>query len=808
MQTWPMRWGARWIWAGPPAPAALFAHEAVPPKELWNRFVYLRRDFELTEVPATAPCRVTADSRFVLFVNGTEVGRGPARSTPERLAYETYDLAPYLHPGVNAVAAIVRYYGRPAPWWRPVSPNFELGRGSFVLEAPAIGLSTDASWRGRAAPYRQDSGTVTHGPPAEVVEGVASDDGWKLPGYDDSSWEPAYEIKAGLITPDQTVVPAEPYAAMVPSDIAAMTVVPVELHALGARAVLASDDPDPLVAYRADRAASLAGNAPAESAHRAEIYDAGFLTLATPWIEVEGEAGAVVDIYAGEDLLAGNRIEIAPRFYSLRYTLRGGGRERLDAFDAVGFRYLEVVTRGNAEVLAIGAVERRYPRSGDAFFECDDDRLNQIWEIGVRTLELCSTDAFLDCPGREQRAWVGDSYVHSLLTFVSNGDWRLVRRHLALCAESQRGDGLLNMAVGGDVEMLSFTIPDYSLHWIRAAARYLQHTGDTTTVRRWLPAAARIVDALELYRDEDGLLRGVPGWVFIDWAMVERGDVTAALDALYAAALDDYAWLLDTLDGDRFEAEKARSLRDRSRAAFEAYWDSERGVYVDTLSGDGRGRRVSQQTNAAAIIGGCAPAERWVRILDYVLDPARVVCTPHGGDVPRSESLRAQWLDPADYVSFDAEKNVVLAQPFFAHLLHQAVVKAGRADLIASLCLRWWDQIERGNTTFEEYWDAPPGTSSRCHAWSATPVYDLSTHVLGVKPLDVAYTKATIAPLFGALERLRGRVPTPHGFIELDLDRSGGSITVPEGVSAVVTFNDVDLSGGEYGSGTHTVKPR
>jgi hypothetical protein len=34
-----------------------------------------RRDFELGELPGDAPARVTADSRYVLFVNGTEVGQ-------------------------------------------------------------------------------------------------------------------------------------------------------------------------------------------------------------------------------------------------------------------------------------------------------------------------------------------------------------------------------------------------------------------------------------------------------------------------------------------------------------------------------------------------------------------------------------------------------------------------------------------------------------------------------------------------------------------------------------------------------------
>jgi alpha-L-rhamnosidase len=96
------------------------------------------------------------------------------------------------------------------------------------------------------------------------------------------------------------------------------------------------------------------------------------------------------------------------------------------------------------------------------------------------------------------------------------------------------------------------------------------------------------------------------------------------------------------------------------------------------------------------------------------------------------------------------------------------VVTAVRRDLIPALCLCWWDQIERGNSTFEEYWRAKPGTASRAHAWSATPTHDLITYVLGVRPLEAGYRRAALRPRFGALDRRGGRIPTPIGVIDVD----------------------------------------
>src|SRR4051812_21787653 len=94
-------WTGRWIWTAED-------HDAV----------VLRRSFELGTVPTRVPARLTADSRYLLHINGTEISRGPVRSLPERLAYHEVDLAPHLRPGPNVVAALVRFYREANRWWR------------------------------------------------------------------------------------------------------------------------------------------------------------------------------------------------------------------------------------------------------------------------------------------------------------------------------------------------------------------------------------------------------------------------------------------------------------------------------------------------------------------------------------------------------------------------------------------------------------------------------------------------------------------------------------------------------------------
>ena len=78
----------------PVVPSGGFA-AAIDPEARESNGLF-RKAFTLDRVPDRVPARITADSRYVLYVNGRELGRGPIRSQFRRLQYDMYDLAPYL----------------------------------------------------------------------------------------------------------------------------------------------------------------------------------------------------------------------------------------------------------------------------------------------------------------------------------------------------------------------------------------------------------------------------------------------------------------------------------------------------------------------------------------------------------------------------------------------------------------------------------------------------------------------------------------------------------------------------------------
>src|ERR1700752_1268039 len=89
--------------------AAWVTHPTAPLRE--PLVLHFRRTLDLPVVPSNYPVRVSADNRFILWVNGQRVGDGPARGDLIHWRYERFDLAPYLRTGQNLITATVWNFG-------------------------------------------------------------------------------------------------------------------------------------------------------------------------------------------------------------------------------------------------------------------------------------------------------------------------------------------------------------------------------------------------------------------------------------------------------------------------------------------------------------------------------------------------------------------------------------------------------------------------------------------------------------------------------------------------------------------------
>lgn len=821
-----IRWHGNWIWI----PEARIALDAMLPgmagpekrPEVHGLF---RKTFELAEVPQRVPARVTADSRYALFANGQEVYRGPVRCQPRRLHYDLLDLASYLKPGLNVLAVYVKYYGSPKAYWIPAVPNMTLGKtGVLVFEADlgdAGWLVSDHTWKARKCEAWQDwrtggEGMIGEGVPIEVFDARQYPLGWQEPGFDDGAWGAAQLVPAVHIGGfAHTQPPTDPYGPLYPRPIARLggeVKTPASVKVEYLQAQVDETILDPVRRVESTLGAQVtrtlpAGtfplqlDLPAAGAIRL-VVDMGGIVSGFVRFALQAPAGTILDLAYVEEPITGPSGMLGMHC-GTRYIARGVN-DRFQVFDSNGFRYAYVVIHGAAGSLTfedLAVQENLYPWQEGAGFACSDEELNRIFTAGIRTVQLNSHDAFLDCPTREQRAWVGDSVVHQMVHLATNLDWRLAQQYLVI-GNSPRSDGILPMSVVGEIEASgSYTIPDWSLHWVHAVHNLYRFKGEQEVIQSFMPTVERILRWYAPYQASSGLLKDVVEWNLVDWSSVSVEDTSSIINALWARGLKEFAEMSAWLQ-EQSSRRWAEGLYERVKAGFEVFWDPERGSYVDHVKQGVPQKEMSQLAGALAICAGLAPQERWLRIIDAITDPDRLVVRSWTGGVDGSYSMEKMMkqFQGIYEIDWDAGREVVLAEPFMSYTVHDAVALAGLAGRLPDLYRRWSQFLVDGYDTIGECW----GWGTHVHGWSCTPTRDMIFYTLGVTPAEAGYAAAHVAPRLGPLAWARGTVPTPHGLIAVHATAETVTVDSPVPVT-------LDLPGQEPRSlpaGRHQVPVR
>jgi hypothetical protein len=362
-----------------------------------------------------------------------------------------------------------------------------------------------------------------------------------------------------------------------------------------------------------------------------------------------------------------------------------------------------------------------------------------------------------------------------MVHLATNGDWRLAWHYLTL-ANSPRSDGILPMSVVGEIESSGgLTIPDWALHWVHGVYNCYRFKGDRELVQALLPTVDHVLRWYVPYQTSSGVLKDVVEWNLVDWSSVLVEDTSSILTAVWARGLREFAEMAAWLE-ERGSQRWAERLYERARAGFEVFWDEARGSYVDHLVAGKQRPEMSQLAGALAIVSGLAPESRWSRIVGVITDPERLVVRSWtGAEGDYSEEKMAKQFQGVYETDWDAEREIVLAEPFMSYVVHDAVALAGEADRLPGLYRRWSEFLKDGYDTIGECW----GWGTHVHGWSCTPTRDMIFHTLGVTPAEPGYTAVRVAPRLGPLSWARGKIPSPHGLISVEASRERLTIDSP-----------------------------
>ena len=456
------------------------------------RLVRFRQQLSLDEVPLSFRIRISADTKYRLYVNGHFVQYGPSKGDHHIWFYDEHDIAAYLQAGMNTVAVLILHY--PQDHQKGSHSMFR-----FDLPRLFIGGMDGNGWK-----YEIDRRMVFYAEeerfaPLKIHEQAVSEDHeWMRNSFDDTVWTDA-KICGTDDLPE----------VLRPENLVRRT---IPLMRLEQKKVFAFD-------RRVEKDSSYSFVIDAKEEMTAFISlsvnggkDSEIELLYSECYEYDSGKGKRTDSENGH--LCGYRDYVR---------VLSDGETVYEPFWFRTFRYIQITVHAKSDLIlkALSYAETGYPLQVKGSVKTSDESLKPVWDISLRTLKRCMQETYIDCPFYEQLQYVMDTRSQILYTYAISADDRLARKAIDDFSRAQRPDGLLNCSypdTGVNV------IPGFSLYYILMVHDHMMYFGDRQLVKKYLPVIHRILHFFESNLREDGILGNVGGvigskfWSFIDWA--------------------------------------------------------------------------------------------------------------------------------------------------------------------------------------------------------------------------------------------------------------------------------------------------
>ncbi len=753
------RWKAQWITSA----SAAERDEAV---------VHFRKTIELQTKPEKFVVDVSADNQFILYVNGMEAGRGPSRGDLAHWRYETYDIAPLLHSGKNALAALVWHFGTHAAIAQISERTGFLLHGASEAERIA---DTNGTWEAEL-----ETGIETIRPkvkgyfaaePGLQMDGAKFD--WNAASGESSSgnWTKAVTLGRGALREERDA----PNNWQLVRD----KLPPMEMQEV-----------PPGLVVRTNSTGAKAGEALREfsvgaHANTSLLIDNGKLTTGYPLLSVSGGNGAKIQLTYAEALYdskgeKGNRNEIEGKHIegAVDEFLPGGGN-KAQTFSPLSWRtwrYLQIdVETGDAPLTKIGlkTIFSAYPFEEKAAFHSNDTSLEPIWKIGWRTARLDAHDTYMDTPYWERLQYIGDTRIQALISYAVAGDDRLGRQAIDAFNDSRTTDGITQSRYPSSLRQM---IPTFSLLWVGMVHDFWMYRGDEAFVRKQIGGTRTVLEWFLARQHADGLLGKIPWWPFVDWgADFEAGESPQEADG------GSSVMTLQFIEALRYAAELERKFGDANiakvyenaaahaeSAVWKLCWNEKFGLLADTPTQ----KHFSQHANILGIWLDVIPTKLHREVLAKILSKSDAGFTA-AGEVPP--------MTTATY--------------YFRFYLARAIEHVGMGDDYLKLLGPWRQMVALGLTTWAE---SPEPTRSDSHAWSSHPNFDLLRIVAGIRPASAGFATIAIEPHLGALHEVNAKMPIPQGIVETEYKRTENSIQarikLPVGVTGKLKWQEKEFT--------------
>lgn len=773
------------------------------------RTCLFRRAFDIPVSARSCTLHLFAESRYHVWLNDEYLGRGPAFHHPTELLVDTYGLLKCdgVKDGRNVLAVLVQSLDVSFHNHVPTGEPGLVATIEIVSSAgEAITIPTDSEWK-----MTGQTGWRTDSPRRcwaidylEEFEMAVAPTGWRAIDFDDGDWgkpesfRPATTVPGGRFL--SRPLPALAHGHQYPTKFLGLFSIrepasPERRFSssgeLGKSIMLAewkrrepADVPAGGTTFSVDGLSSTEG--------AVVCFDLGAEFVGQVVLECDCPGPGTIDVgwsevaENGRPLIVRKGVGYVDRIHAVK------GRLKWSPIQFSAMRYLVLVLRGfNAPV----RVERFGVRASEpdvgwtGTFQSNDDRLNDVFAMCARSLRVGTQETQMDCPSREQAAYIGDGMLTGRWFAQLTGDVRHWRYLIHEQFRRQSSSGILRAAIFSG---RNDTCIDYTLFAVIGLRDYVTFSDDTDSARELIDNARMAFAFFDRYRanhglctwtfdrnqsiaswenvydpaqpvfgESDGLVLIIDhpgmGWHNKNEAGIDRRGTNAALNALIVIAKRALADLEDIVG----ERSNARALReDAERLADligKTFFDPARSVFVDGVLDGERLKQISEQTNTLAIAARCCDDDTARGILSSLL------------------------TNPDDKIARNG--------PYFWAYLFPELLRLGLHELGARCTrARWGKMLDGGASTL---WETFLGDDldSWCHPWAAAPVDFLSAGILGL-PLISDGMEIVLRPRFDLLSSASGSAFTNQGWISISWSRVGNAFeirgTLPNGVEAAV----------------------
>lgn len=573
----------------------------------------------------------------------------------------------------------------------------------------------------------------------EHVDGTKLQYGWQLAGFDDSAWSAAIPA-----TPQRKMSPMVDPWRLFPRGIPLLPEITTRFDG-----VVRCSDPNLTEAWRQLLSGDAAFDIPAKSTHWVEIeanqLTTGFLDLCMTSNETDDTHSAPrVEILCSEcyesSMEAFTRRTKSDRtdfengvLYGMTdtYTLHKG-KNHYSPFWFRTFRYIRLTinTTQSSAPTSINSFTYRsthYPLEIRTEIQTSDTLTRKLWDISVNTLRNCMHETYEDCPFYEQNQFAMDTRSMILFTYLLSRDDRLARKAMQEFYATRREDGLIETHT--PCPGRNTNIPTFSLFWVLMVWDHMVHFGDEVLVRSYIGAVDGVLDYFHQRINPDTGLVGRfddDTWAFVDWAdgwaTPSKGFWGIAVPPAYyktgSATYHSlvYAYVLSKASelclflGRNDTSREYIGRRDQLLGAVKTHcFDEKTGFFLD---GPGSFGEASQHCQVFAVLSGCVSGEE-----------AKILL--------RRSLLQRQ------------EHGLVKASFALGFYVFRAVSLAGVYEECWATLIQPWEKMIADNLT--TWAESESMMRSDCHGWSASPIWEIGTEILGVKVRSQQYVDRVLS---------------------------------------------------------------